>query len=109
MWSRIHLVPLLLAEGDRDAHRRQLAADGREREIMKDVKGWEVSAGAEQLGLGKGEGRLMIFSRLANQFTTTPDMRPWTKLLFCRNKIRKIKIITVVEMLRWRLRITARA
>lgn len=43
VWSRIHLVPLLLAEGDRDAYRRQLAADAREREIMKDVKGWEVS------------------------------------------------------------------
>ncbi|KAF9651068.1 hypothetical protein BDM02DRAFT_3091952 [Thelephora ganbajun] len=42
VWSRIHLVPLLLAEGDRDAYRRQLAADAREREIMKDVKDWEV-------------------------------------------------------------------
>lgn len=42
-WSRIHLVPLLLAEGDRDAYRRQQAALAREREIMKDVKGWEVS------------------------------------------------------------------
>ena len=43
-WSRIHLVPLLLAEGDRDAYRRQQAALQREKEIMKDVKGWEVSA-----------------------------------------------------------------
>jgi len=43
VWSRIHLVPLLLAEGDRDAYRRQQAALQREREIMKDVKGWEVS------------------------------------------------------------------
>lgn len=42
MWSRIHLVPLLLAEGDRDTYRRQQAALAREREIMKDVKGWEV-------------------------------------------------------------------
>ncbi|KAF9780273.1 GRIM-19 [Thelephora terrestris] len=42
VWSRIHLVPLLLAEGDRDAHRRQLAANAREQEIMKDVKHWEV-------------------------------------------------------------------
>ena len=41
-WSRIHLVPLLLAEGDRDAYRRQQAALAREREIMKDVKDWEV-------------------------------------------------------------------
>lgn len=43
VWSRIHLVPLLVAEGDRDAYRRQQAAVERERMIMKDVKGWEVS------------------------------------------------------------------
>lgn len=42
VWSRIHLVPLLLAEGDRDAFRRQQAALAREKEIMKDVPGWEV-------------------------------------------------------------------
>ncbi|RDX53876.1 GRIM-19 [Polyporus arcularius HHB13444] len=42
VWSRIHLVPLLLAEGDRDAYRRQQAALEREREIMKDVPGWEA-------------------------------------------------------------------
>ncbi|KII95007.1 hypothetical protein PLICRDRAFT_128409 [Plicaturopsis crispa FD-325 SS-3] len=40
-WSRIHLVPLLLAEGDRDTYRRQQAALAREKEIMKDVKGWQ--------------------------------------------------------------------
>ncbi|KAF8525295.1 GRIM-19 [Gautieria morchelliformis] len=40
VWSRIHLVPLLLAEGDRDAYRRQQAALEREKEIMKDVQGW---------------------------------------------------------------------
>lgn len=42
VWSRIHLVPLLLAEGDRDAYRRQEATLERERVIMKDVKDWEV-------------------------------------------------------------------
>jgi hypothetical protein len=42
-WSRIHLVPAILAEQDRDAYRRQQAALAREREIMKDVEGWEVS------------------------------------------------------------------
>ncbi|KAI5455197.1 hypothetical protein NCC49_000014 [Naganishia albida] len=41
-WSRIHLVPLMLAEQDRDAYRRNVAAVAREREIMKDVPGWEV-------------------------------------------------------------------
>ncbi|KAL7282570.1 hypothetical protein ACG7TL_004041 [Trametes sanguinea] len=42
VWSRIHLVPILLAEGDRDAYRRQQAALERERQIMKDVPGWEA-------------------------------------------------------------------
>ncbi len=42
VWSRIYLVPLLMAEGDRDAYRREQAALAREREIMKDVPGWEV-------------------------------------------------------------------
>ncbi|KDQ08858.1 hypothetical protein BOTBODRAFT_69525 [Botryobasidium botryosum FD-172 SS1] len=41
-WSRIHLVPLLLAEGDRDIYRREQAALAREKEIMKDVHGWEA-------------------------------------------------------------------
>lgn len=41
-WSRIHLVPLLLAESDRDVYRRDYAALEREKEIMKDVPGWEV-------------------------------------------------------------------
>lgn len=43
-WSRIHLVPLLLAESDRDIYRREQAALAREKEIMKDVPGWEVSS-----------------------------------------------------------------
>ena len=42
VWSRIHLVPMLMAEGDRELYRRQQAAVVREREIMKDVPGWEV-------------------------------------------------------------------
>jgi len=41
-WSRIYLVPVLLAEQDRDAYRRQQAALAREKEIMKDVEGWEA-------------------------------------------------------------------
>ncbi|KAI0320653.1 GRIM-19 [Amylostereum chailletii] len=41
-WSRIHLVPLLLAEGDRDAFRRQHAAVEREKAIMQGVEGWEA-------------------------------------------------------------------
>lgn len=42
-WSRIHLVPLLMAESDRDVYRRDCAALEREKVIMKDVPGWEVS------------------------------------------------------------------
>ena len=35
-------MPLLLAEGDRDAYRREQAALAREKEIMNGVKDWEV-------------------------------------------------------------------
>ncbi|KAI9497835.1 GRIM-19 [Zychaea mexicana] len=42
LWSRIHLIPLLTAEADRDMHRRTVAANEREAEIMKDVKDWKA-------------------------------------------------------------------
>ncbi|KAF9534677.1 GRIM-19 [Crepidotus variabilis] len=42
VWTRIHLLPILMAEGDRDQYRRQQAAIAREKEIMKDVPGWEA-------------------------------------------------------------------
>jgi hypothetical protein len=48
---------MMLAEQDRDAYRRNVAAVAREKEIMKDVPGWEVSLfssgfmnGREKLG-----------------------------------------------------------
>ena len=34
MWSRIHLIPLLQAEEDRDQVRRHLADQARERELL---------------------------------------------------------------------------
>jgi NADH dehydrogenase (ubiquinone) 1 alpha subcomplex subunit 13 len=34
MWSRIHLIPLLQAEEDRDQVRRHLADRAREKELM---------------------------------------------------------------------------
>ena len=34
MWSRIHLIPLLQAEEDRDLVRRQWADKARERELL---------------------------------------------------------------------------
>ena len=33
---------MLMAEGDRDLYRREQAGLEREKEIMKDVAGWEV-------------------------------------------------------------------
>ncbi|PWN54102.1 GRIM-19 [Violaceomyces palustris] len=41
-WSRIHLIPLLMAESDRDIYRREQAQLAREKELMKDVPGWEA-------------------------------------------------------------------
>jgi hypothetical protein len=79
MWSRIHLVPLLMAEGDRDMYRRQQSEYEREREIMKDVAGWKVSqvacfeCRANELG-----------SRLERVFTRTANMKRGR--LFCGNR-----------------------
>lgn len=42
IWSRIHLTPILIAEDDRDEYRRKCAATERERQIMKDIPGWEA-------------------------------------------------------------------
>ena len=39
-WSRIFLTPILQAEADRDNVRRRLATQAREKEIMKEVPGW---------------------------------------------------------------------
>lgn len=44
VWSRIHLLPVLQAEVDRDTVRRQLAIDAREKELMKDVDGWKAGS-----------------------------------------------------------------
>jgi len=41
-WARLHLIPLLEAESDRDLYRRQYAAMEREQEIMRDVPGWRA-------------------------------------------------------------------
>lgn len=49
-WSRIHLVPMLLAEADRDVYRREQGQLAREKEIMKDVPEWEVGSHAYSSG-----------------------------------------------------------
>jgi len=43
-WTRIYLTPLLVAETDRDVHRRTRASVAREAAIMEHVKGWKVGS-----------------------------------------------------------------
>jgi hypothetical protein len=42
VYARLYMLPHLLAEEDRDIYRREMAQVAREREIMKDVEGWNV-------------------------------------------------------------------
>lgn len=42
LWARIYLMPLLQAEEDRQTVRRTFAQLAREKEIMKDVPGFDV-------------------------------------------------------------------
>lgn len=42
IWSRLYLQPVIQAEADRDAVRRHYAQVAREKEIMKDVPGFDV-------------------------------------------------------------------
>ncbi|KAJ7498610.1 GRIM-19 [Mycena latifolia] len=39
-WARIHLVPLLMAEGDRATYEMTRRGIAIEADLMKDVKGW---------------------------------------------------------------------
>jgi hypothetical protein len=78
-WSRIHLVPLIMAEGDRDVYRRSEAATAREKEIMKDVE-WVHFIPPTPT---KKSCSILIYSislfapaedgKLANRSTTTSD------------------------------------
>jgi hypothetical protein len=53
-WARIHLIPLLQAETDRDLVRRMAQMKETEAEIMKDVEGWSAfDLKAPVKGLGK--------------------------------------------------------
>jgi NADH dehydrogenase (ubiquinone) 1 alpha subcomplex subunit 13 len=80
VWSRIHLVPLLLAEGDRDAYRRELAANAREQEIMKDVKGWEVSLGRREAGGIFSDGN-KLFSQVGKSVYNDTRYAPADKII----------------------------
>lgn len=44
MWSRMHLIPLLMAEADRRDFRGQQLQHAVETALMHDVPGWQVSA-----------------------------------------------------------------
>jgi hypothetical protein len=44
IWARIHLTPMLQAEADRDDVRRYFASQAREKELMKDEKGWDFAS-----------------------------------------------------------------
>ena len=44
VWARLHLIPLLEAENDRDLVRRQIAGAEREKALMSDVKGWKMGS-----------------------------------------------------------------
>ncbi len=54
IWNRLHLVPLLQAEADRDLVRRYESLKQKEAEIMKNVPGWvPLDLHAPVPGLGK--------------------------------------------------------
>ena len=44
IWARIHLLPVLQAESDRDSVRRVWAAEKREEMLMSEVKGWRLGS-----------------------------------------------------------------
>jgi len=60
-WSRIHLVPLLVAEADRDTYRKEQAAIAREREVMKNVKGWDASKSVYNNPKYKSQESIVLF------------------------------------------------
>ncbi|KAJ7752812.1 B16.6 subunit of GRIM-19, NADH:ubiquinone oxidoreductase [Mycena maculata] len=43
-WARIHLVPVLMAEGDRAAYHAAQRNAALEADVMKDVRGWTAGA-----------------------------------------------------------------
>jgi hypothetical protein len=75
-WARLHLVPIMLAEGDRDAFRRREAAKAREAEIMKDVKGWEVRRPASVIRGTTETDRALARSQAGKGVYTNPELNP---------------------------------
>lgn len=67
MWSRIHLVPILMAENDRDLYRRDRARIEREKEIMKDEPNWVV-------GQSVYNSKLRAFAPFLNALHPSPSL-----------------------------------
>lgn len=92
-WSRIYLAPLLLAEADRDAYRRDRASELREKKLMKDVPGWEVCIYTLRMERGtdavpRPVARWCLAAgtyRLERAYTTRSATRP-VALSLCRRK-----------------------
>ncbi len=61
MWSRIHLIPLLTAEEDRDLVRRHLADQAREKELLGSVSS-AYNSDRYVLVISRGSGRHAIAS-----------------------------------------------
>jgi len=57
MWSRIHLIPLLTAEEDRDLVRRHLADQAREKELL----GSQTSPYNSDRYVGPATFRMVVF------------------------------------------------
>lgn len=92
-WSRIYLAPLLLAEADRDAYRRDRASELREKKLMKDVPGWEVCTRIHPVERGTDSATRPVARwclaggtyRLERAYITRSATRPVT-LSLCRRK-----------------------
>ena len=92
-WSRIYLAPLLLAEADRDAYRRDRASELREKKLMKDVPGWEVCIYTLRMERGTDSvprpvARWCLAAgtyRLERAYTTPSATRP-VALSLCRRR-----------------------
>ena len=92
-WSRIYLAPLLLAEADRDAYRRDRASELREKKLMKDVPGWEVCIQILRMERGtdavpRPAARWCLAAgtyRLERAYTTRSATRP-VALSLCRRR-----------------------
>ena len=100
VWSRIYLVPLLMAEGDRDLYRREQAALGREREIMKDVHGWEV---CDRFRIGEHGCELRTGGEKGVPRSQVPNAGDRCAVDSCMSLLTKNPLSSCPDILRYRL------